>query len=196
MAETLDRQLALADVYAAALFALAAEARVVPAVRAELEELVRLGQTTPGFLAFMGSDAVEHGERAASLEKMFRGRLSDLVLDTLQVMNRRGRAGLLEPLLRCYIARQESAAGQVEVRAISAVELTRAQRDEIQRLSAELSGREPLVEYTVDPEIVGGLVLQIGDHRLDSSVRRHLHAARARLLERGERGLPIGASGQ
>ena len=59
------------------------------------------------------------------------------------------------------------------------------------QLAAELSGRLPLMEYVVDPEVIGGLVLQIGDCRFDSSVRSRLRAARTQLLERSSRGLAL-----
>lgn len=191
MPESSEQALQVADVYAAALFDLARQAGQVSECRRELEELVRLEQAQPGFADFLRSSVIDHDKRAASLGKMFRGRLSDLVLNTLQVMNRHGRAGLLPALLRCYVVREEHEEGQVEVRATSAVELHPLQRAEIERWAAALSGQKPLVEYVVDPGVLGGLVVQIGGQRFDYSVRCHLRAARARLLERGSRGLDI-----
>lgn len=192
MAESVDEQLEVADVYAAALFELASAADSIGAVRSELEELVRLAEIEPGFAAFLSSSAVDDDDRTASLEKMFRGQLSDLVLDTLQVMNQHERTHLLAPLLRCYEVRQEHAAGEVQVVASSAVELDAAQKAEIETLAADLSGRRPLVRYVVDPNVIGGLVLQIGEYRFDYSIRRHLRVARGQLLDRSERGLEIG----
>lgn len=191
MAESVDEQLEVADVYAAALFELASAADSTALVRSELEELVRLAEIEPGFATFLSSRAVDDDDRKASLENMFRGQLSDLVLDTLQVMNLHERAHLLVPLLRCYAVRQEHAAGQVEVVASSAVQLNQTQKAEIQTLAADLSGKRPLVKYVVDPDVIGGLVLQIGEYRFDYSIRRHLWEARGRLLERSERGLEI-----
>lgn len=194
MAEALEKQLEIADVYAAALFALASEAGVVEAVRSELEELVQSSEREPGLAAFLSSSAVDTADRRKSLERMFRGPLSDVVLDTLQVMNGHGRVHLLRPLLRCYIVRQEHAAGQVEVLATSAVELSPDRKTAVEKLAAELSGKKPLLQYLVDPDVIGGLVLQIGDYRLDYSVRRHLLAARAQMLERSARGLGLDAA--
>lgn len=191
MAETFDEQLTLADVYAAALFALASETGAIEQTRSELEELVKLSDIEPRFAEFMRSDAVDDDHRRESLERMFRGKLSDTVLNTLQVMNDHGRAGLLPPLLRAFVLREEHAAGQIEVTATSAVELDESQRNAVKQLAAELSGKEPLVEYAVDPAVLGGLVLQIGDYRFDDSVRRHLQIAGRRLAERGDRGVRV-----
>lgn len=192
MSATFDEQLALADVYAAALFELATEAGQVEPVRQELEELARLAETDPGFANFLSSGAVDAEQRRQSLERMFRGRLSDVVLNTLQVMSAHGRAHMLAPLLRAYVLRVERAAGQVEVRVTSAVELSAEQQEQARRLAAELSRRKPLVEFTVDAGLLGGLVLQIGDYRYDNSLRRHLRATRRQLHERAELGIPAG----
>jgi len=184
MAETFDKDLALADVYAAALFELAAADHDLDGVRDELEGLVQLYRQQPGFAQFLASAALDDDERERSLERMFRGRISDRVLNTLLVMNRHGRAALLPALLRAYVLRLQGARGQIEVTAISAVELDADQQAEVQELARRLSGRQPLVQYVVDPEIIGGLILQVGDLRYDHSLRHHLRAARARLLER------------
>ncbi len=188
MAQGIERGLDVADVYAAALFELARERGVLDAVRAELEELLRLARENREFAALCVTAAISLEKRAVLLERIFRGRLSDLVLDTLQVMNRHDRLSLVPALLRAFVLRIEDARGQVEVTATSAVALAADQQAEIERLAAELSGRKPLIEYRVEPEILGGLILQVGDYRYDNSLRRHLHVARGRLLERTARG--------
>jgi F-type H+-transporting ATPase subunit delta len=192
MPETIAKDLTLAEVYAAALFALCEQAGTTDAVHGELEELVRLVETEPGLAAFFSSLAIGPDDREESLERMFRGRLSDLLLNTLQVMSRHGRLELFRPLLRAYVLRVQEARRQIEVQATSAIELDAAQKAEVHRVAQALSGKQPVIEYLVDPGLIGGLVLQIGDWRYDNSVRQHLHAARGRLSERGQRGLRSG----
>jgi len=192
----LDQELRIADVYAAALFDLARQAGRVAAVREELDELLRLFQAQPEFQRFMASRALEGDARAAGLEQLFRGRLSDLVLNTLLVMNRHGRCALLPALHRRFVLRQEEAANEVEVQVTSAIELSAAEKAEVLRIAADISGKRPLVEYRVDPDILGGLIVQVGSLRLDNSLRRHLDAARQRLRERAERGLELRANAE
>jgi F-type H+-transporting ATPase subunit delta len=123
---------------------------------------------------------------------MFRGRLSDLLLNTLLVMNDHGRVGMLSGLLRTFSVRQLQAAGQIEVVATSATELDDAARRQVASTAAEVSGKQPIIDWIVDPSLIGGLVLQIGDWRYDNSVRRQLRAAQRKLLQRSERGLEVG----
>jgi F-type H+-transporting ATPase subunit delta len=187
VAQAVEKGIDVAEVYAGALLALASEANLVEVVRDELRELARLGEQDPAFAAFVAAVGIDMEERAQSLERMFRGRLHDPVLNTLQVMNRHGRLGLLRPLAQAYVRQMEAARGQVEVRAVSAVPLSDAQRDEVGRLAKALSGKQPLVQYAIDPTIIGGLIVQVGDQRLDNSIRQQLHTARAQLLARTTR---------
>ncbi len=195
MPDSMDEQIQLADVYAAALFDLAHEAGRIREVGDELAEVVRLSEQEPGFGRFLESVIIEEDARAGSLEAIFRGKLSDEVLNTLQVMNRHGRAGLVKALLRAYVLRQEHEARQIEVVVTSAVPLDASQQQDVTRLAREISGREPLIEYRVEADILGGLVLRIGEYRYDSSLRQRLRTARQRLIERGERGLRTATGG-
>jgi len=191
MAREFQAGIDVADVYASALFDLARERDQVDAVRDELDELARLVAEDPTIGAFFDSSAIDDEDRGRSLEKTLRGRVSDIVLNTLLVMNAHGRLGLLPQLCRAFELRQQEARGQVEVTATSAVELDGEQKADVEQLARELSGRRPLVEFVVDPTVLGGLVLQIGDQRLDYSALRHLRDARERLLDRGDRGLDV-----
>lgn len=191
-----DQELRIADVYAQALFELASEADCVADVRAELNELRKLWRKEPEFAKFMSSRALEAEGRTAGLEQMFRERLSDMVLNTLLVMSQHGRCGLFLALHQRFVARQEDAANEVEVTVASAVELSQQQQAEAVELAARASGRRPVVEYVVDPDILGGLILRVGDLRMDNSLRRHLRVARGRLLARLERGFEAGLQGE
>jgi F-type H+-transporting ATPase subunit delta len=192
VAESLDKQIAIADVYAEALFNLAREKKRVEEVRAELDELVKLEEIEPSFEAFMTSAALDDDYREAGLETMFRGKLSDDVLNTLLVMNEHGRYGMIEGLREAFARRQRDAANQVPGTVISAVELSPELKSQVERAAADISGKKPLLSFVVDPSILGGLIVQLGDWRYDNSVQRHLRFARRQMLERAQRGLPVG----
>jgi F-type H+-transporting ATPase subunit delta len=191
MPESLDQQMAVAAVYADALFDLARRQGIEADVADELAELDRLCQQNDDFRRFVSTRALAVEHRAASLDRMFRGKLSDITLNTLQVMNENDRGELIPALNRAFIARRRAAANEVEVRVVSAFDLDDGQRAEIERTAREISGKNPVIAYSVDPSLLGGLVLQIGDVRYDYSVRQQLEAARDRLVQRGERGLKV-----
>jgi len=186
------QELRIADVYAQALFELARDAEQIAAVRAELDELLKLWHQEPEFRKFMSSRALETEGRANGLEKMFRERLSDTVLNTLLVMCQHDRCALLPSLHRRFVLRQEEDADEIEVTITSATELSDEQKAEALQIAVNASGKQPVAEYRIDPEILGGLILKVGALRLDNSIRRHLRVVRGQMLERAERGLEVG----
>jgi F-type H+-transporting ATPase subunit delta len=106
-------------------------------------------------------------------------------------MNRHGRSRLLAALARSFVLRCEEAQNQVEARVTSAVELDKRQRRVVEETTREITGKAPIVQYRVDPQVIGGLILQVGDVRYDNSVRQQLDTMRDELFERAERGLQV-----
>lgn len=189
MPDSIDKMMDVADVYAAALHALVLPQQAVQTTHDALAQLVELAERDRTFGEFLWSSAIGVDKRAASLDKMFRGKLSDTLLNTLQVMNAHGRLDTLPAMLRCFVLRAEAAEGVVEVCVQSAVELTATQKTQAEALAAGLAKKKPIMTFVVDPEILGGLVVQIGDYRYDYSLRRQLQLAQSRFRERGDRGL-------
>ena len=186
-----DQELRIADVYAEALFDLATERGVVAQIREEFDQLLQLFEQQPEFAKLMVSPALELEARSAALERAFRDRVSDIVVNTLLVMNQHGRCGMLKALHRRFVLRQEEAANEVETKVTSAVELTKAQRAEVVAIAERISRKTPLVEYVVDPDVLGGMIVQVGQFRMDNSVRRHLGDVQLRFDDRGDRGLEL-----
>lgn len=176
--------LLLADVYASALLETAEERGEFESVAAELADLIAYMDRDSEFAQFMTADTVDDEPRRESLEKLFRGRMADLVLNMLQVLNNRRRMGLLRAVARCVQLRVEARHHQREVTVRTAAPLTAALREQVRRVVGEHIGREALLIEQVDPELIGGLVLQIGDVQVDASVDSKLRTLFRRLMER------------
>ena len=93
---------AVADGYARTLLELSEEAGASDETLAEFRELVSLMERDADFGGFMTSPAVDTDARRDVLEKYFRGKLSDLLLNALQVINRKDRAELIPLIYERY----------------------------------------------------------------------------------------------
>jgi F-type H+-transporting ATPase subunit delta len=181
-----------AAIYAAALLALAEEAGRADEVLTELAELARLVTEDAEFAAFLSSPLIEAEERRKVLENTLRGRASDLVVDALQVLNRRGRAGLIPELAAAYRDCLRAKRGEVDAKVLSAVALTAGTRDQLTQALARYSGKHPELIERVDPAVLGGLVVEIEGKQIDTSIATRLRAFAAALVERASR--EIGAA--
>ena len=71
--------------------------------------------------------------------------------------------------------------GQVEVKVTTAVPLTDEQRDNLKERPSRYSGRDSFLVEVVDADLLGGLVIQVGDSRIDGSLRTRLQSIGSRL---------------
>ncbi len=177
-------ELMLADVYAAALLEAAEEKGAAEEAAAELADFIRYMDEDHEFDLFMTADTVDDEPRRASLEKLFRGRMSDLLLNLLQVLNNRGRTGLVRAVARRVQLRLEARRHEQEVIVRTAVPLTDSLRDQVRRTVNDYIGQQAILIEKVDPGLIGGFVLEIGDIRVDASVTARLQTMLKRLMER------------
>ncbi len=174
---------AIASVYGRALFELARERGQEDEIAEQLDELGRYIDREPEFGAFLSAD-LDDDRRAASLERMFRGKLSDTLLDTLLVLNSRGRLSILGSLAEQFEHLRHETRNQAEVSVISAVPLESKERDALVGDLKAMTGREIVLTDEVDESIMGGLIVQIGDELMDASVASQLKRMRSNLLAR------------
>lgn len=182
-----ERHQAVARVYSDALLEVAESQDAVEALGAELEELAAQIKRDPLFRAFLESPLVDAGKRREAIERMFRGRLSDLLVDGLQVMNRKGRIGLLPAVARVYRTTLNERLGRIEVEVTTAIPLDDAQRRHIEEAVAQGLGQKAVLRESVDPSLIAGIVFQIGDRKIDGSVASHLDTLSKALLTRASR---------
>jgi F-type H+-transporting ATPase subunit delta len=180
------RQARIARVYAESLIAVAARENQVDDAGAELDAFVTGVLGRGGRVAgFFTSPAITRKQRAPILEAALRGTASPLVANFLRVLNHNNRLELLPAIDAAYRELVDERAGRVRVLVRSAVELDSAKQDEIRGLLASSLNKEPVLRVRVEPELLGGLIVQVGDKVYDSSVRSRLDALRNQLTSRG-----------
>jgi len=184
MASGQEKSVAIAEVWAEAVMALAAETSLEDVLLDELQGLVSLLDREPGFEALLASPLADQEEKRRLLEKALRGRVSDLLVDALQVMRRKQRLDLLRAVAHAYRELWLERRQHVEVRVATAIPLDDKLRDALRAATRRMSGLDPILVERVEPDLVGGLVVRIGDRKFDGSVARELGVLEDRLLTR------------
>ena len=179
-----DEAIALARRYAEAVVDAAQKEGQADPVLEELAELEsEVLAKFPGFGQVLASDRVPAAEKDRILTDVFEGRASSLVLRSLRVLNRHGRLGLLGPIIREARAIWNRRNRRIPVSVRSAVPLDDSQMQALlDRLKGLVAGT-PILTATIDPGLIGGLVIQVGDQLYDASVKNRLAQLRHRLIE-------------
>lgn len=188
---------ALADTYARSLFELADQAGgrdTVESVLGELEDILELARSEPRFGEFLSSRTLPTAARAASLSRIFAGRIQDLTLRFLLLLNARGRLGYLIPIVAAFDALVQQRFGRVEVDVFTAEPVEPEQLRFLHRRLEQILGREPILHPYVDPTMLGGVRLRIGDRLIDASLATQLRRLRDRLASEGPAQVRLRAS--
>ena len=106
----------------------------------------------------------------------------ELLRNFLLVLADKGRAGQLEEIAKEFERLVAEHEGVVHAELTTAVELSDDEAQKLLQQIEQASGRKVEATRTVDPDLIGGIVLQVGSHRLDASVRGRLDRLRRRLV--------------
>ena len=174
----------LARVYAEAVFAAAGEQ--YEEVGRDLAAVVRdVFAADSSVEAYLSSPAVSRRVKGPVIEQAFAGRVSPVVRNLLAVLNQNNRLDLLRSVQAAYQGLLDKRAGRVRVKVRAATPLADDQRERLTQTLAARLGRQPVLDVRVEPELLGGLVVQVGDRVYDTSVRSRINELRTQLMAQG-----------
>lgn len=169
--------------YAQALLLAAVKAGELDRVEAEVQSLSDLFARTPQLVKFLMQPLVPFSEKERLLRQRLQGRLSPVTLNLLLTVVKHKRADAFEHIARVFEELVREYRGEVVAEVTSAVPLTEYERTiTLQRLQ-EITGKRVLLSERVDPSIIGGMRIIVGNKLLDLSLRGHLERIRERLRQ-------------
>lgn len=188
-----DESRQVARVYAEALYKAAEKQGRAEEINGELSELVDgVFGRDPGLELFFASASINETRKGEAIEKAFRGRATDVLTNFLIVLNQHGRLDKIRAVAQTYHLLHNRKTKRVVVQAISAVPLTDDERRRLCDDVRAVADIEPLLQEKVDPELLGGLIVRVGDWVYDASVRAKLDTARTQLIERSSHAVARG----
>jgi F-type H+-transporting ATPase subunit delta len=183
---TIDpRRQQIGAVYAKALLGAAEKAGQTDAVAEELQSLVTdVLDKLPQLQAALASPRIGHEEKVTLIDRAFAGRMSDVLLNFLKVLSRHGRLDCLGAIAEAAQKQLNELKGRVEVWVTTAAPLSNPLREQIVTRLSALLGQEVVLKTKLDPEMLGGLVVRIGDTVFDGSVSARLVQMRQAAVEK------------
>jgi F-type H+-transporting ATPase subunit delta len=167
--------------YAEAAFEVATRDSTVERWREELDLAAGLVGDERA-LDVLANPAIPGERRAEALNEMLGDRVSRPVGNLIQLMLRRGRIDDLPRVATEFRRLDDRRQGITHATATSATELT---QDEVRALTARLeetTGGRIALDVEVDPSLLGGLIVRVGDRLIDGSVRGRLERLRNQLV--------------
>jgi F-type H+-transporting ATPase subunit delta len=169
--------------YARALYEAAQEQGRVDVARDELAELASALETTPELEAFLVNPQLDPPAKASVLDEVTTG-ADPIVRNFVRVVASKGRAGQLRAIAEEFEAIVDREQGRLKVELTTAYELGDDEAKAIVSKIEQASGRTVEATRTVDPDLIGGMILSAGSLRVDASVRGRLDRLRRELVTR------------
>jgi F-type H+-transporting ATPase subunit delta len=173
----------VARVYAAALTEIGRETGTLPSIYDDLQAMHRLFAGDAWFRQFFTSPRIDRKVKWTAVEKAFKGKIGKQVLGLLRVLIEKGREPVLDNIVAQFAAMKDLAENRVHAHVVVARPLPADLTNEIlQRLERAYDGKKVQIHERVDPSVLGGVSVRVGDRVIDRTLKTKLAALKKHLL--------------
>ena len=166
----------LAGRYASALFDLARDQRQIEAVGNSLDALNQALADSKDLSELVASPLVSREQAGKAFEAIApQLKLDPLTANFLGVLARNGRKAQLQPIIRAYRRLASEHRGETTAEVVTARPLSDDQLAALRQQLRTRAGRDVNIDISVDPEILGGIVVKLGSQQIDASIRTKLN---------------------
>ncbi len=172
--------------YASALLETASEQGQLAAIEADIDTLQGALAESDDLRRMVRSPVFSADDQSKALDALL-GRMgvNPLTLNFFKVLARNRRLFAAEDIIRAFKALAAEARGEVQAEVASAVALGDSQLNALKEQLKSSVGKDVQLEATVDPSLLGGLVVKIGSRMIDSSLKTKLATLNTRMKEVG-----------
>ncbi len=170
--------------YVKSLLGLAVEQNVLEQVHNDMLMFSKLVESNREFKLLLRNPIVKHEKKREILERLFKGKVHSLTMAIFDILTRKNREPLLPAIAEEFHAAYNEYKGIGQATITTAVPLDAKTRSEFEKLAGEY-GHTKQVELVeeVDPDMIGGFVLHVGDRQVDASVKNKLKALKVKFSQ-------------
>lgn len=172
----------VAKKYGTALFTVARRTNRVEELFADLRAVREYVKSDPRFLSFIRAPQIPDAEKAAVLETAFSTRVARPVYEFLVILSRKRRLPHIADIVDYYEQLYLEAIGVVKAEITTAVPLPEPSLVRLAGKLEKLTGKKIQTRTRIEPEIIGGVIVVLGNRVIDRSLRYQLQLLKERLL--------------
>ncbi|MGH6923998.1 MAG: F0F1 ATP synthase subunit delta [Propylenella sp.] len=184
MADRTNSVSGVAERYASALFDLARDESAIDAIEAELVALSGLIDASEDFRRLIQSPVFSADDQGRAIGAIAdRAGIAGLTGNFLRLVARNRRLFVLPGIVKAYRAMAAAERGEVTAEVTSAQPLNYDQVAALKAAIKERLGKDVTLSASVNPALLGGLVVKVGSRMIDTSLRTRLMTVKTRLKE-------------
>ncbi len=171
-------EIQVASRYAKSLIDLAGEQNAVEAIRKDIELFIETCRENPQLQAVLKNPIIGLDKKANILEGLFAGKVHDMVLSFFKIVIRKGRSEILFGTAKEFISQYNVLKNIVKATVTSASPLSKENFSQIEEVVKQSTKGEVILTSVVDPKLIGGFILKVGDKQFDTSISSKLNKLR------------------
>lgn len=165
----------VASRYAKSIIDLSIELKKLDEVKADFDLIGGALEESRDLRVMLQSPVVKPDVKQRILKEVFASHVQEVTSKFIHLLVDHGREGILKEVITNFNLRYLKVKGIVHATVTSTVALDDAARKRVVALIGQLSNLQVELEECVDPELIGGFVLQVGDQKIDASVAGSLN---------------------
>ena len=176
----------VAERYAGSLFELAQEANAVAQVEKDLARFEALLDGSEDLRRLVESPVFSAADQLKAISAIVdKAKIAGVTGNFLRVVAGNRRLFALPGMIQAFARIAAEARGEVVAEVSSAHDLTAAQQTELKAALKGVAGKDVTIKLTVDPSLLGGLVVKLGSRQIDTSLKTKLASLKLALKEVG-----------
>jgi F-type H+-transporting ATPase subunit delta len=174
----------VASRYVKSLLGLAVEKNALENVHNDMILFSKVCEENRAFTLMLRNPIIKHDKKREILEAIFKGKVHNLTFAIFDIITRKNREPLLPAIAKEFHVAYKNFKEIGSASVTTAVPLDKKLRDEIEQIVKKLSDRKQVeIEEKVDPEMIGGFVLNVGDRQIDASIKNKLKALKVKFSQ-------------
>lgn len=170
--------------YVKSLLGLAVERGALEQVHADMQLFTDTVSRSRDLLLMLRSPIVRHEVKHRVLHQVFAGKVHELTFAIMNILTKKNREPLLPSIAREFHEAYNEYKGIGKAEVVTTVAMDASLRAEIDRMARELSHKKTVeLHEKVDPELIGGFILNVGDQQVDASIKSRLKALKLKFNE-------------
>lgn len=175
-------ELTVDSIYGYALYLAAKDVDKIQLIREEAKEVQAILEAEPDFVEFINTPVIPAKEKKAVIDKVFRDKVSDELINLLFVLVDKGRSRHIKKIFSSYEAKINAVEGYAVGKILSVVPLTGEQTERFEEETAKLLQERVKLENVVDPRLLGGIKIFINGKVIDASLRSRLDSLTSKII--------------
>lgn len=165
----------VASRYAKSLIDLAQEQGNLEVVKQDMEQFVATMRANSELQAVLKNPIMKQDKKRNILDALYGDKIHPSIVAFFHIMVRKGRAGLLYATAREFIREYNEVKGIVHAAVVSATQLSAKNLEGLREVIASEINAEVVLTNTVEPSLIGGFVVKVGDKQIDASINGKLN---------------------